>query len=77
MGVLLLMDFAQLRQTPVTGDVPSSNASISFDANISNSDLSVIDKQSVNRAIVAEIRDQAPIASLSAGDGLTNASSKL
>ena len=32
--------------------VPSSNASISFTANISDSDLSVIDKQSVNSAIV-------------------------
>ncbi len=47
--------------------VPSSNASISFSANISNSDLSVIDKQSVNKAIVQEIRNQAPISSLSAG----------
>ena len=47
--------------------VPSSNASISFTANISDSDLSVIDKQSVNSAIVEEIRSQAPISSLSAG----------
>ena len=47
--------------------MPSSNSSISFSANISNSDLSVIDKQSVNTAIVKEIRNQAPISSLSAG----------
>ena len=47
--------------------MPSSNASISFNANISNSDLSVINKQSVNKAIVAEIRNQAPLSSLSAG----------
>ena len=47
--------------------VPSSNASISFTADISNSELPVIDKQSVNKAIVSEIRDQAPISSLSAG----------
>ena len=47
--------------------MPSSNASISFTANISDSDLSVIDKQSVNSAIVKEIRSQAPISSLSAG----------
>mgnify|MGYP001241380417 CR=1 FL=1 len=47
--------------------VPSSNASISFTANISNSDLSVTDKQSVNTAVVKEIRSQAPISSLSGG----------
>ena len=47
--------------------VPSSNSSISFSSTVSNSDLSVIDKQSVNKAIVREIRDQAPITSLSAG----------
>ena len=47
--------------------VPSSNASISFSASVSNSDLSVIDKQSVNKAIVRQIRDQAPISSVSAG----------
>ena len=47
--------------------VPSSNSSISFSSTVSNSDLSVIDKQSVNKAIVREIREQAPITSLSAG----------
>jgi flagellar hook-associated protein FlgK len=47
--------------------VPSSNGSISFSADISSSELSTVSSANVNKALVREIRDQAPLASLSGG----------
>ena len=47
--------------------VPSSNGSISFLANVASSDLTSVNSENVNTALVREIRDQAPLASLSAG----------
>ena len=47
--------------------VPSSNGSISFSADISSSELSTVSIANVNKALVKEIRDQAPLASLSGG----------
>ena len=58
--------------------VPSSNSSISFSSTVSNSDLSVIDKQSVNKAIVREIkRPGANYITLSGCNSFTNASGEL
>ena len=47
--------------------VPSSNGSISFVANVTSSELKSVNSENVNNALVKEIRDQAPLASLSAG----------
>ena len=47
--------------------VPTSSSEVSFAANVNANELSVISSASVNQALIKELRDQAPLASLSAG----------
>jgi len=47
--------------------VPTSRSDITFSANVNSHELSVISGDSVNQMLVKELRDQAPLVSLSAG----------
>ena len=48
--------------------IPTSSGDVSFSANVNASDLAIISGDSVNQALVKSLRDQAPLASLSAGE---------
>jgi len=47
--------------------LPTGRSDISFTASVNASDLSVISSDTVNATLIKELRDQAPLASLSAG----------
>ena len=47
--------------------VPTGSSNVTFSANVNANELSVISNESVNQALVKELRDQAPLVSLSAG----------
>ena len=54
-------------------NVPSSNGSISFLANVASSELLSVNDEDVNKTLVKKIRDQAPLASMSAGSTVSAA----
>ncbi len=47
--------------------VPTSRSDVTFSANVNAHELSVISADSVNQVLIKELRDQAPLVSLSAG----------
>lgn len=47
--------------------VPTSRSDVTFSANVNAHELSVISADSVNQALITELRNQAPLVSLSAG----------